>query len=340
MLFDELVVGEVLIEGANHVVAVAPGFGFFEIEFVAAGFGEANEVEPVAAPALAVVGRGEEAVDHGFVDARGGIGEEGGDLGGGRGQAGEVEGDAPQEGGFVGGGRRGEAVGFQICEEEGVDGRAGPGAVLDGRRGCGADRLEGPKFLRGGEVDCGGGGGLRGRRLARVGRALADPLGEVGALGIGETAGGGHFQLGVGVGDGFDEQARVGIAGDDGCSSGAAALPSGFGIETEAGAGQFLVVAGVALGGQERTDLIFEEFGVVRLKRRGRKLGVETGAQQGAGGYGCRQRSHYSNWSRFYHIGEGEMAAVVCWGLSRVGDLDSQAKACATLTLGSLPRRS
>ena len=55
-VFDhELVEGQVGVEGADDVVAVAPGVGDVEVELVAVRLGVADQVEPVAAPALAVV---------------------------------------------------------------------------------------------------------------------------------------------------------------------------------------------------------------------------------------------------------------------------------------------
>ena len=64
LLLDEVVVGLVLIEGADHVVAVSPCGRPFAVDREAVGFGEAREVEPVAGPTFAVPGIGEELVDH------------------------------------------------------------------------------------------------------------------------------------------------------------------------------------------------------------------------------------------------------------------------------------
>ena len=55
LLEDEAVVRLVGVEGADDVVAVAPGVGPRFVELVAVGLGVAGEVEPVPAPALAVV---------------------------------------------------------------------------------------------------------------------------------------------------------------------------------------------------------------------------------------------------------------------------------------------
>ena len=65
LLMNEAVEGEVGVEGADDVVAVGVGVGeaaFGVADEVALGVGVAGDVEPVAAPAFAVAGAGEEAV--------------------------------------------------------------------------------------------------------------------------------------------------------------------------------------------------------------------------------------------------------------------------------------
>jgi hypothetical protein len=85
LFHHEAVEGEVLVEGADDVVAEAPGVGADVVLFVAVGLAVADDVEPVAAPAFAVGGGGEEAVDERFVGVGGGVLEEGFDFGGGGG---------------------------------------------------------------------------------------------------------------------------------------------------------------------------------------------------------------------------------------------------------------
>ena len=63
-------VGFVLVEGADHVIAVAPGVGAVEIVLKAVGIGVAGHVKPVPPPALAIVGRGEQPLDQ-FVPGSG-----------------------------------------------------------------------------------------------------------------------------------------------------------------------------------------------------------------------------------------------------------------------------
>ena len=93
-------------------VAIAEGVGvglfLFGVEFVV---GIAGDVEPEAAPALTVAGRGEQSVDDFGEGVRGTIVEEGVDFVGGGRKTGEVVGGAADEGAFVGGGRGLESFG-------------------------------------------------------------------------------------------------------------------------------------------------------------------------------------------------------------------------------------
>ena len=57
LLLNEPVVGLVRVEGADHVVAVAPSLRLRAIALVAVRLGVADEVEPVPPPFFAVPGR-------------------------------------------------------------------------------------------------------------------------------------------------------------------------------------------------------------------------------------------------------------------------------------------
>ena len=72
----KLVVAEVGIEGLDHPVAIPPGVGPELVAFEAVGVGVVGDVEPVAGPALTVVGRGEQAVDEFFIRIGRFIGDE------------------------------------------------------------------------------------------------------------------------------------------------------------------------------------------------------------------------------------------------------------------------
>ena len=62
VLDDELIVGHVVIEGADHVIAIAEGVQDLVVEFVSRRLGVPDQVQPVARPALAVMGAGEQPV--------------------------------------------------------------------------------------------------------------------------------------------------------------------------------------------------------------------------------------------------------------------------------------
>ena len=99
LLEHELRKRRVAVEGADDVITIGPGIGPRQVGFVAFAFAEADDVEPVAAPALAVIGRSQESFDECFVCPWIGVGDELVDgIGRGR-QAGQVEGEAADEGG-------------------------------------------------------------------------------------------------------------------------------------------------------------------------------------------------------------------------------------------------
>ena len=70
MLLEEAIVGFVLIEGVDHVVAVTPGFRVGHVHFAAGALGVANNIQPMPTPALAKLGTLQHEVDggsHGLV---------------------------------------------------------------------------------------------------------------------------------------------------------------------------------------------------------------------------------------------------------------------------------
>ncbi len=73
LLADEAGVGFVVIESADHIVAVGPRVGSQLVFVVAAGVGVSDDVEPVPGPAFTVGRRGQQAVDEPFVGIRGRI---------------------------------------------------------------------------------------------------------------------------------------------------------------------------------------------------------------------------------------------------------------------------
>ena len=71
LLNAELVKGHVVIHRADHPVAVAPGIGPGPVFFITIRVGIARCIQPVTAPALAIVRIRQHAIDHGFISARG-----------------------------------------------------------------------------------------------------------------------------------------------------------------------------------------------------------------------------------------------------------------------------
>jgi len=183
LLADELVVGFVLVERADHVVAIHPGLGTEVVGAVAVALGVADHVEPVLAPAFAVARAGEE-----FVGELGGglvrIGGEGlleGDdlLRRGR-QAVQVEIEAAYQFPRVGGAGGLQVLLRELRGDEGVDGILRPAFPGLGRRGIGHGLDRPPVLVLRGEAVFIGLTGLR--DLGRPGRAKGDPLLEGGDL--------------------------------------------------------------------------------------------------------------------------------------------------------------
>ena len=70
LLCDEVGVGFVLVERADHPVPVRPGVRARLVLVVAVGVGVVDDIKPVPRPALAVARRREQAVDLSLVGAR------------------------------------------------------------------------------------------------------------------------------------------------------------------------------------------------------------------------------------------------------------------------------
>ena len=139
LVADELVVRQVAVEGVDHPVAVAPGVGAVHLR--AGGedtrverVGVAGEVEPVAAPALAVSRRRQQAIHDLGEGVRRLVFEEGVHLFRRRRQAGQIERGPAKQGALVGGLGRLESLGLQCRQDIAIKVGARPGGVLDGRR--------------------------------------------------------------------------------------------------------------------------------------------------------------------------------------------------------------
>ena len=233
----------------------------------------------MAGPAFAVVGRGEETVDllgvDGF-DGDGGLagakGHRVGDLrgldgllegvdllGGGR-EADQIVGNAAQESLGVGGRIRLQAFLLELGEDERVDGRLDPCAVLHFGNGRLGDGLEGPVIAglarKSGEL---------GRAAGRHRRAHLHPLFEDRDLVVRQLAArllGRHRELGIGVADGLDQERFLEIARNDRRPFVAALEGAVAGIEDEAAlrgilAGGVALIASIA---EDRAHVLLEEL--------------------------------------------------------------------------------
>ena len=219
---DKGVVGKILIESADDVVAVLPGVELVVVVFVAIGFGEANEIEPVAAPSFAVVRGGEEAIDDAGVGCWRAIGFEGGDLRGGGRKAGEIERNAAQPGAAGGFRSASDLLLCQLGVEKPIDRSIG---------GRNWERLERPKFAALFKVNAGRILGRNGRVLAGVWRAHADPGFEVGDNRVWQLAGRRHTEMKIGIRNGFPKSAFFRLAGDNNGTGVTAFAKRGTGIQ-------------------------------------------------------------------------------------------------------------
>ena len=186
---DELVVGEVFVDGVDDPVAVAPGVGAGAVLFRSRRCRRSVRIEPVAAPSLAEMGRGEEGVDEFFVGCGAGFSAKASATRG-SGEPDEIEVEVADEGSGFGLGAGLDAGGFEALEDEGVDGAIppagggfgyfgagygvkGPVVGLDGgppplpfrQLGAGLDpSLDSGEFFRGEGVALGGMASFRGAR--------------------------------------------------------------------------------------------------------------------------------------------------------------------------------
>ena len=122
------------------------------------------------------------------------------------------------------------------------------------------------------------------------GGAEGDPLLEVGDHLVGEFLLGRHLQLIFGLLDGLDEQALLGVAGDEGRAVVAALAEPFAGVQGQAAANLLgaLGVAAVALADQHGADVLLEEGELFRRRLAG--LGRGLGVQFGRGGTPARQQ--------------------------------------------------
>ena len=269
----------------HRVIGVVPG-----------RVGIADDVEPVPAPSLSIVGRREEALDQILERLRGIVGKEVLDLFGGRRQADQVV-RGPSDEGPLGCLLDGlETLFLETREDEAVD--RVPGPVLPvhrGERGI-ANRRERPRRPGLGEIER----RRRGRRRAasRVGSPHLDPERELLDLLRRESVFllRRHEKILILPAEGTDQEAFRGLSRHQN-GAGVSAAPHPLpGVEVEFGLDllRFDAVAGVALLDQDRTDVLLEVGDPLLVHRAGVVLGM-------SGGDDTRQKSDDADAARGDH---------------------------------------
>ena len=280
LFLDEAIPGLVGVEGADDIIAVAPGVRADRIRVgVAVGVGVAGDVEPMAGPAFAVCRRGEQAFDEFGVGVGRGVGDEGGGFGRRRRESREVERRATDERRTVGLGGEVELLGLKLRADERVDG-AKLGLIGEAGQGRLRHRLERPEAaVTFGNVDA------RGQGAGGFGfgdlRAGFDPGREEGELVLGHLlALLGHLA----VADERPEGALLRIAGrEHGRTIFGLPVHEPTQAEVDATLGLFLFAVAVrAVLLEDGADLRL----VVRAldRAQSRRADEEHGQQQGAAG--------------------------------------------------------
>ena len=143
----KLVVRHVVVQRANHPVAIRPEVVADVVPLETVALAEPGEVQPVAAPAFAVVRRAEEVVDHAPVGGISRVGHERRDLLRRGRQAGQVKIKSADQRPRIRRGAWTELFGIQPVEDERID-RVGDPIRLRDRRLVGAlHRLERPPVV-------------------------------------------------------------------------------------------------------------------------------------------------------------------------------------------------
>ena len=146
LFLHEAAVRLVAVEGADNVVAVRPGVGAGLVLVVTVSVAVVDDVQPVARPAFAVAGRGEQPLDQLLVGQRVGVGDELADFIRGRRQAKQVVVHTADQRVAIGLGGMGQLLFAELGRDEVVDRVPRPVTVrLAKRRRClSVNRLERP----------------------------------------------------------------------------------------------------------------------------------------------------------------------------------------------------
>ena len=197
LLNREAIEGDVAVDGVDHPVPVDVGVGPGSVFLVPVRVRVAGQVEPVAAPALPEVGRGEQPVHQSLVRVRPGVAREGVDFLDRRRKPEQVVVEPTDEGVPVRLGRRRDSLSLELHQDETIDVVAYPG-----------------RRARGGRVDLPHG-------LERPVPRPHDPLGNPAAQGLDcarleRLPRHGHAHGGIGRADAPKQLARIGVSGNDG----------------------------------------------------------------------------------------------------------------------------
>ncbi|MCG3160084.1 MAG: hypothetical protein JMDDDDMK_01117 [Acidobacteria bacterium] len=214
------------------------------------------------APFLAVSRRSQQPVNNLLEGVRRPVIQKLGDFFRRRRQSGQIENRAANQRAFVGVRDRLQTFLFQFSQDETINRRFDPGFVFDFRRLMIFDRLKRPELFRLFKIvrrmiRCGC------RRIARSGRAHLHPGFKIPDRLIGQFADRRHLQFGVGVANGFDEQAFFNVALNDCGLARRAAFEHRFNrIEQQASLRlpALFAVAGVAIFSERGPDLLLEKF--------------------------------------------------------------------------------
>ena len=305
LLDDELVVRLIGIERVDDVVAIGPGSiegldGAITLQALRVRI--TGGIEPVASPALAVVGRSEQTVDSALDDSIQGaaslafpgshivhgegsvvIAGEGVDFDARGRQADQVIGKTAEERFTVRGGAGLEALLIELREQEGVDFVLAPGGVAElGRHGDFADRLEGPVAARlvgkTGEFVATGTGGSRRTHLDPLLKGRDLRVGKLGAL-LARR----HRKIGIRLMDGNDQHGFLDIAGYDCRTEIATCQQARTRVHDQAALGDALLfrVTFVTAFGEDWSDVLLEKFQASRVHLR-------FGGSVGGGEHGGR----------------------------------------------------
>ena len=261
----ECVVRHVRVEGVDHPVAVDVGHRVSlptrAVLCQAAGvvLPETRDIEPVPAPFLAVVFRGEQPVHHLLEGDGGAVGEESVHLLSRRREPDEVIGRPADERALVGGTGRGEPALLEQSEHEAIDVGLGPPGFR--RRGdldhrVRAERPE-PALHLGGGAALDGDGCLGLRPLGAGLDPLHEPL-DFRVRQLGRVAG--HAQILALVAQRRDDEALLRVARNDRRTPASALENALTRVEPQAPA-LFARVAREALLFEHRADLVEEDLG-------------------------------------------------------------------------------